>query len=181
MKVGVGSTLALLVMGVVGCGAGERASGGGGSAAEAPASGLTWTVEFVRAREGGLCMTPDGGGAVCDWVVTVRDDGTYSARTQGSEPEEGEVAPGAASRLAAIVDDGWDALTREAFDGTCPIAYDGQERIYRVRRLPTGPGAERADADVRETRSCTHDWDHPEAQGVVRRLERVWEESGLPD
>ncbi len=36
-------------------------------------------VEFVLDRHGGLCPTPDGGGALCGLTVVVRDDGTWSA------------------------------------------------------------------------------------------------------
>ena len=139
------------------------------------------TVEFVLAREGGLCATADGGAALCQLRIVVRDDGTWRATgTEPPAPAEGTVASGAASRLAAVVEGGWEALTARPFTGTCPSAYDGQEVWYAVRRLPSGPGAELADAVVREVRSCTYDLEHIEARRVLQRLEEVWRELGLP-
>lgn len=138
-------------------------------------------VEFVLARQGGLCPTADGGGALCKLRIVVRDDSTWEATgSQQPAPAEGEVAVAAASRLAAVFDSGWAALTARPFTGTCPMAYDGQEVSYTVRRLPTGPGAELADAAVREVRSCTYDLEDAEARRVIQRLEALWSELGLP-
>jgi hypothetical protein len=122
-------------------------------------------LEFVRGRVGGLCPTADGGGALCQLKIAVRDDGTWQATgTERPAPAEGAVAEGAASKLAAALEQGWEALTARPFTGVCPSAYDMQEVWYSVRRLPSGPGAELADADVREVRSCTYDLDHPDAR-----------------
>lgn len=143
---------------------------------------LAWNVEFAVARSGGLCITADEAGALCGLTIVVRDDGTWRAEgTMPPAPAEGSVAEGAASRLASIVDDGWDALTARPFTGTCPIAYDGQETIYTVRRIPTGPGAELADAAVREIASCTYDLKHADARAVLERLDETWRHLGLPD
>lgn len=152
----------------------------GGVDERSPAAQET-TVEFVRARQGGLCLQADGGAALCQLTIVVRDDGTWQATgTESPAPAEGQVAGGAASRLAAVLEAGWSALTARAFTGTCPSAYDGQEVSYAVRRLPSGPDAERADAIVREVRSCTYDLDHTEARSVLERLEDLWNELELP-
>ena len=139
-------------------------------------------VEFVFDRHGGLCPTPDGGGALCRLTVVVRDDGTWSA--VGTPPPAlpgGTVRPGAASELAAIVDDGWEALTTRAFTGVCPTAYDGSELAYTVRRIPQGAAAPFADADIRDVRSCTHDLGHPAAEVVLRSLDDLWQALALPN
>ena len=139
-------------------------------------------VEFVRDRHGGLCPSPDGGGAPCGLTVVVRDDGTWSAvGTPPPAPPSGTVRPGAASELAAIVDDGWEALTARAFTGVCPTAYDGSELAYTVRRIPRGAAAPLADADIRDVRSCTYDLGHPAAQGVLRSLDELWQALALPN
>jgi hypothetical protein len=138
-------------------------------------------VEFVIERSGGLCPSPDGGGAVCRLTVVVTDDGSWDAG--GSPPPNtagGALPTGSASRLAAIFDGGWEALTAQQFTGTCPTAYDGQEVSYTVRRLPRGEAASLADADVREIRSCTYDLDHPAAQAVISRLNELWRSLELP-
>ncbi len=151
------------------------AAGDRGAAAEAT------TVEFVRGRLGGLCPTADGGAALCQLRIVVRDDGTWQAMgTEPPAPAEGAVAGGSASRLASVVEAGWDALTARPFTGICPSAYDMQEVWYRVRRLPSGPGAELADAVVREVRSCTYDLEHADARRVLQQLEELWRELGLP-
>ncbi len=151
------------------------------NAADGRAAAPDTSVEFVLGRQGGLCLDAEGEAALCQLSVVVRDDGTWEATgTERPAPAEGTVAAGAASRLAAVIDQGWDVLTARPFTGTCPSAYDGQEVWYAVRRLPTGPGAEPADADIREVRSCTYDLEHPEARHVVERLEELWRELGLP-
>lgn len=145
------------------------------------AGALDWNVEFAVARRGGLCVTADEAGEQCGLTIVVRDDGTWRAEgTMPPAPAEGAVAEGAASRLASIIDEGWDALTARPFTGTCPIAYDGQETVYMVRRIPTGPGAELADAAVREVGSCTYDLDHADARAVLQRLDETWRQLGLP-
>lgn len=148
----------------------------GGRAAE---TGMT--VEFVLARSGGLCLADSGEAALCQLSIIVRDDGTWQATgTERPAPAEGTVALGAASRLAAVVDDGWEVLTARPFTGTCPTAYDGQEVSYVVRRLPSDPNAAPGDAEVREVRSCTYDLEHPGARSVLQRFEEAWRELGLP-
>lgn len=155
---------------LVGCG------GSGGARSNAAVA-----VEFVFDRHGGLCPSPDGGGDLCRLRVVVRDDGTWVAEgTPPPEPIGGVVRPGSASELAAIVDSGWEALTSRPFTGTCPVAYDGSEVAYTVRRIPQGASAPFADADIREVRSCTHDFGHAEAEAVIRRLEALWRELALP-
>lgn len=136
------------------------------------------TVEFVLARAGGLCLDGREGAALCERAITVRDDGTWQATgTERPGPAEGTVAVGAASRLAAVVHEGWEELTARPFTGTCPTAYDGQEVSYTVRRLPTDPNEV---PEIREVRSCTYDLEHAGARRVLQRLEAVWRELGLP-
>lgn len=137
-------------------------------------------VEVELAWSGGLCAGPEGGGA-CGSTILVRDDGTWSASGfPEPDPSRGTVASGAATELADILESGWDDLTARDFTGTCPVAYDGQEVIYTVRRLPRGQGAERADASVRQIRSCTYDLEHRSAAGWIERFHERWNELGLP-
>ena len=138
-------------------------------------------IEFVLERSGGLCPSPDGGGAVCRLTVVVTDHGAWNAG--GSPPPgtgDGSLPVGSASRLAAIFDGGWEALTAQRFTGTCPTAYDGQEVSYTVRRLPRGSAAPFADADIREVTSCTYDLSHPGAQAVIGDLNQLWRSLELP-
>ena len=138
-------------------------------------------VEFVVGREGGLCVTKEGG-TLCRVVLTVRDDGTWEATgVPPPAPAQGNVEAGAGSRLAAVLENGWAALTTQPFTGTCPSAYDGQELWYAVRRFPVGENAELADAEVRELRACVYDLENPGARAVLDRLETVWRELGLPE
>jgi hypothetical protein len=77
-------------------------------------------VEFVRERHGGLCPGPDGGDATCRSRIVVLEDGTWSSTgTESPTPAAGAVRPGAASDLASILDEEWDALTARA---NCPRA-----------------------------------------------------------
>jgi hypothetical protein len=139
------------------------------------------TVEFVYVRSGGLCASPEGGGAPCRLTVVVRDDGTWSVDgSAGTAPGGGLVPPGSASELTAILDEGWQALTAVPFRGLCPTAYDGSEVSYTVRHVPSGPSASLADAEVREVRSCTYDLGHPEARAVLDRLSEAWSALDLP-
>jgi len=164
--------IGLLAIALSGCGGGNGDSG---------RSRLLWSVEVEVSREGGLCAGPDGGGA-CASTIVVADDGTWRASGY-PEPEEteGTVPVGAASELASILEDGWADLTARAFTGACPVAYDGQEVVYTIRRIPRGPGAERADASIQELRSCRYDLQHPEARRWVFYFIERWEEMGLPE
>ena len=139
------------------------------------AAGPSERVEFEFGRVGGLCASPDGGGAPCELRIVVRDDGTWEGT-----PGSGTVTPGAATELATIVDDRWRAFTATAFTGTCPVAYDGQEFYFLVRRLPAGEGAAQADAEVREVRSCLYDLEHSDAVAALAMITEVWSVLGLP-
>ena len=138
-------------------------------------------VEFVYERHGGLCASAEGGGGICRYTVTVTDDGTWTAAGFPGPDTTGVVPPGAATDLAVIFDAGWRGLTAQPFEGTCPVAYDGQEVVYRVSRIPIGPGAELADASVREVRSCTHDLTHSDAELQLRQIQEAWETFELPN
>ena len=158
-----------LMVALAGCGGGEAGQGR-----------LLWSVEVEITREGGFCVGPEEGGP-CRTSVVVADDGSW--RVDGFPPPEepeGTVPVGAASELAALLERGWEDLTERPFTGTCPIAYDGQEIIYTIRRIPRGPGAERADMSVQELRSCTYDLEHIEARRWVIAFAERWEELGLP-
>ncbi len=144
-------------------------------------AGLAVEVELEVERSGGLCPTADGSAERCSSVVTVRDDGTWSAMTMGALDDEGVVPPNAASGLAAILEQGWRQLTLQTFTDTCPTAFDGQEVTYRIRRFAVGPGPEQADTEIREVRSCTYDLGHVGAREVLDRLEEAWSTLGLPE
>lgn len=140
---------------------------------------MQWTVEVQRGTTGGFCAGPDG---PCGVTVTVHDDDRWTASGfPEPDPSAGMVAEGAATELASILTEGWEDLTAEPFTGTCPLAYDGPELFWVIRRLPQGPGAERADADIRELRSCTFDLERPEARRWMEAFEARWRELGLPE
>ncbi len=148
---------------------------------QGPTTKLEWIVEVQRGRYGGLCAGPDGGGG-CEVTITVHDDGRWSS-TAFPEPDSptGSVPEGAATELASILERGWEDLTAQPFTGTCPVAYDGQEAFYVIRRLPRGPGAERADAAVQEIRACTFDLSTPIASRWIAMFQDRWQELGLPE
>ena len=147
---------------------------------QGPTASPDWIVEVQRGRYGGLCAGPDGGGG-CKVDTTVHDDGRWSS-TAFPEPETptGSVPEGAATELASVLERGWEDLTAQPFTGTCPVAYDGQELIYVIRRRPRGPGAERADAAVQELRSCTFDLDTALARPWIETFEQRWRSSDCP-
>ena len=152
----------------------------GCSAGSVGGAGQEVAVEFLYERHGGLCPSPDGG-ELCRLRVEVRDDGRWSAAGAPTpRPSGGAVRPGAASELASILEDGWASLTARPFTGLCPTAYDGSEVGYTVRRIPMGPDAPLADADVRDVRSCSYDLTHPPARAVLADLEALWRELDLP-
>lgn len=138
-------------------------------------------LEFVFYRHGGLCPR-----APCGLEITVRDDGTWSARGfPDPDPARGTVESGAASRLATVLAVQWDELTGAPFRGTCPTAYDASESVYRVLRAAEGASAGDSVADpgervIRELRSCTWDLERPAARRALDRLHGLWEEMGLP-
>ena len=146
-----------------------------------PSSGPTWEVQVEYGSTGGLCMGPDDGGGACRRTVLVRDDGTWSASGRPPPPDSaGTAEPGAATALATLLEEGWNDLTSAPFTGTCPVAYDGAEFFYTLRKLPRGPGAERADAVILHLRSCSHDLEHAAAAPWIAAFHRNLEELGLP-
>lgn len=167
---------AALVAAVTACGSGLTGPPGPTSPAASSTPGATgthdrWRTTVVRSARGGLC--PDG--EVCHTEVVVHEDGRWERAADGGGA--GTVDPAAVDALAGELLERWEALTAEPFTGTCPTAYDGAEMGWRLRRIPTGPGAHLRDADVRETSSCRHAW--PER--AARSLGRRWREAGLPD
>jgi len=104
----------------------------------------------VVMRQGGLCMS----GSVCRSTVTFTDSRISGAgyRPRRLAPAERRALVRAIGRLDR------DYLRRHPFKGTCPIAYDGSEAIYRFRgfglALP----------------SCTYDMRRVEAVKLVERL-----------
>ena len=140
---------------------------------DVPGAGMRRVAEFEYWRAGGLCPTDDGG-ATCEIRVIVRDDGTWSATGVPEPPSEGTLPLGAASALTTVFQNAWRDLTEVPFTGTCPTAFDGQEYGYVVREIPIGPGAERADARVREVRTCWYDLERYD--GLMRRnqIETAW-------
>lgn len=149
-----------------------------------PSAGQTSTVStappvdhrLVLSRTGGRCLTEDGGGA-CEDVVTIERDGWVAAASSDPTPSAGSIEPATFERLVVLVDEGLDELTSEPFSGTCPTAHDGQEITIELWDLPHDP---LADAAVRTTSSCTHDWDRPEARRVIDELRDLLDEAGIP-
>lgn len=135
---------------------------------------VRWTTEFEYFRIGGdSCEAPNDDG-LCELRVTVRDDGTWSATGVPDAPDEGSIALGVATELAAVFDNGWRDLGGFPFQGVCATATGGEEYGYVVRRIPYGSGAEGVEPRVRESRSCWYDLERYE--NLVRRnqIETLW-------
>jgi len=117
-------------------------SAGAGSAEAAPKPELLVAVT----ASGGLCPP-----SMCHWggritATTISADGRRSRRLTVIERR---ALTRAISQLRPA--------SLPPFSGTCPVAYDGQERIYRFR-------------DKRVLRSCTYDLTHVRAVQIVDRL-----------
>jgi hypothetical protein len=115
---------------------------GAGSASGASKPQLLVTVS----ASGGLCPP-----SMCHWggrvtTTTVSADGRRSRRLTVAERR-------ALTRAIAAL----EPATLPPFAGTCPIAYDGQERSYRFR-------------GKRELRSCTYDLRGVRAVQLADRL-----------
>jgi hypothetical protein len=117
--------------------------------AASTAAGATAPIVTVT-RHGGLCLT----GTECRSTLRIDDrtisgDGYVSRRLKPAER---------AALLTAIGKLDLKVIRARPFTGTCPIAYDGQEAIYRFRGLPRAlPG-------------CTYDLRGVEAVRLVERL-----------
>ena len=113
---------------------------GSGSSATKP------QVLVTVSASGGLCPP-----SMCHWggritTTTISADGRYPRRLTVAERR-------ALTRAIA----GLRPVTLPSFRGTCPIAYDGQERHYRF-------------AGKRELRSCTYDLRNVRAVQLADRL-----------
>ena len=104
-------------------------------------------------RHGGLCLTP-AGGMECRQVLRITDT-TISSRgyviRRVTRRERAELLRAIARIRPAY-------LRAHPFRGTCPVAYDGQESIYRFRgfRQPLA--------------SCAYDLEGLQAVRVTERL-----------
>jgi hypothetical protein len=107
--------------------------GAAGSAAQAASPKPIVTIT----RHGGLCVT----GTECRTTLRI-DDRTISG--EGYRPRRLSASERVAL-LAAIRRLNLPYLKAHPFKGTCPVAYDGSEAIYRFRGFP------------RTLRSCTYD------------------------
>jgi hypothetical protein len=118
-------------------------------AAASTAAGATAPIVTVT-RHGGLCVT----GTECRSLLRI-DDRTISGEGYTSRrlrPAERTALVSAIGKLDLAY------LRAHPFTGTCPIAYDGQEAIYRFRGFPRAlPG-------------CTYDLRGVEAVRLVERL-----------
>ena len=135
-----GGLTGLLATGLVAFAAAGQATGGG--AAPTP------LVTIVR--HGGLCVS----GRECQSVFRIGDaaitaNGYVLRRLAASERR-------ALLRAIAALD--LAAIRKHPFRGTCPVAYDGQESIYRFRGFST-PLA-----------SCTFDLERVPAVRLAARL-----------
>jgi len=121
-----------------------------GSLAAAPSAQAPPAEPIVTViRHGGLCLA----GTECRSVLrignTISGDG-YLPRRLGQRER--------AVLLRAIRKLDMRYLRAHPFKGTCPIAYDGVESIYRLRGFP------------RPLASCTYDLRGVEAVRLVERL-----------
>jgi hypothetical protein len=122
-----------------------------GAAVAAPAASVTPIVTLTR--HGGLCIT----GSECrsTWRIddaTIAGDRYVPRRLKATER---------AALLRAIAAIAAKYLRAHPFKGTCPVAYDGQESIYRFRGF------------ARPLPSCTYDLRGVEAVRVAERLFRT--------
>lgn len=179
-------TLLLAAMLATACGG----TGGGPSSAGTPTSPTTpvtstgtasssatpdHRVELVR--EGGRCPGDDGAGDICETRVTITQDRWSSTGLPTPSPGAGVIEPRVLEELVTLLDGGFDELTAEPFTGTCPTASDGQEVTIELWELPNDP---LADASVRTSTSCTHDWRAPGARRVVDELDDLLDRAGIP-
>ncbi len=139
-----------------------------------PEPPIRWVTEFEYMRRGGPCPTADGHTAVCELRVVVRDDGTWSATGVPDPPREGTLPLGAATELASIFGQSWRYFTEVPFTGVCPTSRGGEEYGYVVRETPYGEGSERAEARVREARSCVYDLERYDALVKRNMIETAW-------
>jgi hypothetical protein len=119
------------------------------AAALAAAASATTPVPPVLvsvSTNGGFCPAKE-----CQWWGKVT---TTTVSGKDRKPRRLTVAEGEAL-VAATTAINPAKLPR--FKGTCPIAYDGQERIYRFRGKPV-------------LRSCTYDLSHVRAVLLTERL-----------
>ena len=87
-----------------------------------------WTV--VDGFRGGLC--PEG---ACAGEVVITADGTVLRTIAGETVESRELDAATLEELdAAVRATTRDDLVIGPFTGTCPTAYDGQERLISIRR-----------------------------------------------
>ena len=111
------------------------------------AAATTTPQVLVRvSATGGLCPP-----SMCKWGARIT---TTTISAEGRRPRRITVAERRALLLAMKQ---LEPATLPKFTGTCPIAYDGQERHYRFR-------------GKREIRSCTYDLRRVKAVQLVDRL-----------
>jgi hypothetical protein len=120
-------------------------------AATAATAGAAGSKPIVTVtRHGGLCVT----GSECRSMLRI-DDTTISA--EGFRPRRLSAAERTAL-LAAVGKLNLRYLKAHPFKGTCPIAYDGSEAIYRFRGFS------------RALPSCKYDLRRVGAVQIVERL-----------
>lgn len=123
-------------------------------------------------NQGGLC--PEG---VCSrHVIADEADQSWSASTSAGESSAGEVDAATIDALARLIESHWEALTATPFEGDCPTAHDGQERIIDVTFAPVDGSGDPGERISRTTSSCTHAW----PRDVVAEIDTAWDDAGLP-
>ena len=120
------------------------------AAVPATAGAATSQPIVTVVRHGGLCIS----GSECRSTLRI-DDATISG--DGYRPRRLSPAERTAL-LAAIGKLDLRSLKAHPFRGTCPVAYDGSEAIYRFRGFP------------RAVASCKFDLTRVEAVRIVERL-----------
>ena len=138
---------------------------------EVTATDGRWAA-ITMGTQGGLC--PEG---VCSRHVIVDEaEQTWSASTSAGESSEGEVDAAAVDALARLIESRWEALTATPFEGDCPTAHDGQERVLDVAFAPVDGTGEPGERVSRSTSSCTHAW----PADVIAEIDAAWDDAGLP-
>lgn len=112
---------------------------------------------LVIRRRGGRCAY-----GPCEGMMTFQADGRFSDSEGRDGFREGRVDPALAAAVVAETEKAdFAALKSKPFTGTCPTAYDGQEKIYS---FPVGVSEE-------NLQSCTYEID--EAHPLFRAVRAI--------
>lgn len=103
------------------------------SAGVKPKIAANATVLTIR-REGGMCQYGS-----CWFEQRISPDGSYQVTDGTSTQKAGTLDPTSTAQLVQLIAEAnFDEIRAQPFEGTCPIAFDGQEVIYTFQTM-SGP------------------------------------------